>query len=76
MLGRVMPSVCLVSITIHFGINVKIYIVSDYFRYEGHYNEQYFNDRILAEGELERRIQTNELNGCEPTLREISTEND
>ena len=55
---------------------MKIYIVSDYFRYEGHYNEQYFNDRILAEGELERRIQTNELNGCEPTLRERSTEND
>ena len=55
---------------------MKIYIVSDYFMYEGHFNEQYFINGILAEGELNRRIQTNELYDCEPTLREVSTEDD
>ena len=55
---------------------MKIYIVSDYFMYEGHFNEQYFINKTLAEEELERRIQTNEFNDCEFMLTEVSTEDD
>jgi hypothetical protein len=55
---------------------MKIYIVSDYFRYEGNFGAQYFISKALAEEELERRISINEENDCEPMLTEVFTEDD